>query len=138
MINNIELTKRIFNAIEKMKKNKIHDQLTDDLRPSEEMFLLKIGFLKCENIKVNDIVTSLCFAPSTVSTMLKSLEAKGYVTRCKNEDKKCEVFVQLTTKGKKLLEELVDYLGTNDAEKLIELIEKISDHFENKKGGNIC
>ena len=143
---NIQLTKRIFNAIEKMKKNKIHDRLTEDLRPSEEVFLLKIGFIKTDLIKVSDIVTTLCFAPSTVSTMLKSLEAKDYVTRCKNEDKKCEVFVKITPKGKALLEEikkshfdmvsdLVDYLGEDDANHLIVLIEKISNYFEIKKGG---
>lgn len=147
MNQNEEFTKKIFNIVGRLKRSDIMNinNSNNDLRPSEEMFLLKINMLSDNNdVKVNDLVNNLRFAPSTVSTILKTLEDNGYVVRSVNEDNRREVLVKVTSKGKNKLEttkkmhfdmvsDLITYLGENDARKLIEILEKTTCFFEMRK-----
>jgi DNA-binding MarR family transcriptional regulator len=142
-----EFTKKVFEIISRFKHADVNlmDEADNDIRPSEEMLLIKINMLSDEyNVKVNDIVNTLKFAPSTVSTILKALEDNGYVIREVNKDNRREVFVKITDKGKLRLEtakkrhfntvrELINYLGEDDATKLIEILERTAIFFEEKK-----
>ena len=149
MNRNAEFTKKIFNIIGRLKRADIMNVngSDNDIRPSEEMFLLKINMLsgnKDVSVRVNDLVNILKFAPSTVSTILKALEDTGYITRDTNKDNRREVLVKITDKGKLRLEaakkhhfdmvsNLITYLGEEDAQKLIEILEKTTCFFEDRK-----
>lgn len=146
MNKNAEFAKRIFDIIARLKRSDIHSSsdTEGDIRPSEEMFLIKIDMLSSNhNVKVNDLVNLLKFAPSTVSTILKALEDNGYIIREINKDNRREVFVYLTDKGKSRLDsakkhhfdmvsDLISYLGEDDAVKLIEILEKTTCFFEER------
>jgi len=145
MDKNIEFTKQIFDIIARLKKAGIHGGSCDnDLRPSEEMFLVKIDIMGRDSVKVNDLVNQLKLAPSTISTMLKTLEELEYIDREKNLDNGREVIVYITPKGKTRLEKakqnhfdkvrsLIVFLGEKDARKLVEILNKTVIFFESKK-----
>lgn len=117
-----------------------------ELRPSEEMFLIKIDMIKdkSKTVKVLDLVNMLNFAPSTVSTILKALEDNNYIIRNTNPDNKREVDIELTKKGNdrikllkkqhyEMIKDLREYLGPEDSEKLLDILEKTANFFEIKK-----
>lgn len=149
MNKNAEFTKKIFNIIGRLKRADIMNPNCEDsdMRPSEVMFLLKIHMLsnnKDVNVKVSDLVNILKFAPSTVSTILKALEDNGYITRDINKDNRREVLVKITDKGRIRIEaakqyhfntvsDLITHLGEEDAKKLIEILEKTTCFFEERK-----
>ena len=145
MDKNIEFTKQIFDILARLKKAGIHGgTCEEDIRPSEEMFLVKIDMMGKESVKVNDLVNKLKLAPSTISTMLKTLEEFDYIAREKNLDNGREVIVYITPKGKIRLEKakknhfdmvrsLIVYLGEKDAQKLVEILNKTVIFFENEK-----
>jgi len=147
MYKNDEVTKRLFNIIGRLKRANIHSisDVDNDIRPSEEMFLIKIDIFSLgHRVKVSDLINLLNFAPSTVSTILKVLESKGYITREINKENRREVFVEITNKGKSRLEiakkyhfdtvsDLISYLGEEDGTKLIDILEKTTCFFENRK-----
>lgn len=149
MDRNLEFTKRIFNIIDRLKHLDIMNPNSsdDDIRPSEGMFLVKIDMLSNgdgSSVKVSDLVNKVKFAPSTVSTILKVLEDKGYITRDINQENRREVLVKVTDKGKtklefskkyhfKMVSDLITYLGEDDARKLIQILERTTCFFEEKK-----
>lgn len=141
-------TKNIFDIIAKLKRvglNNYNPDHYNDIRPSEEMFLIQIEMLsKNKKIKITDIINNLKFAPSTISTFLKALEDNKYITREINNDNRREVFVIITDKGLKRItkskkshfdtvNDLINYLGKEDTEKLIAILDKTVLFLETKK-----
>lgn len=145
MDKNIYYTKQIFDIIARLKKASFHgESCNEDLRPSEEMFLFKIDMMGKDSVKVNDLVDQLKLAPSTISTMLKKLEESNYIVRKKNLDNGREVLVFITNEGKIRLEKakknhfemvksLIVFLGENDAQKMVEILNKTVMFFEKNK-----
>ena len=147
MEKNDEFTKKIFDLIARLKRTQVHPEnnSSNDLRRSEELFLINMDLLATNNsIKITDLINSLKFAPSTISTFLKSLEDSGHIIRETNRENRREVLVYITEKGQQkiaiakarhvnLIKELTTYLGTNDANKLIEILEKTVIFFEKRK-----
>lgn len=144
MDKNIEYTKQLFDIIARLKKAGFQSACDEDLRPSEEMFLVKIDMMGKDGVKINDLVNKLKLAPSTISTMLKALEELDYIAREKNLDNGREVIVYITEKGTVRLEKakqnhfdmvksLINFLGDKDAAKLVEILNKTVIFFENKK-----
>jgi DNA-binding MarR family transcriptional regulator len=151
---NEEVIKEIFSAFLKMKKF-VRDNNTlihnGDIKPSEQILLLKMSqHMKDNKIIINDIVNILELAPPTISLTLNSLEDHGYIERTLNKDNRREIFVSLTNKGKKMLDnikekhyhfisKLIDYLGEDDTKNLIFLLNKTTkflEDYENDKEGN--
>jgi DNA-binding MarR family transcriptional regulator len=147
MGDNEKLTRQLFDIIAKLKRSgsNFNNAVNDDIRPSEEMFLIKINMLSNNSkTKVSDLVNTLRFAPSTVSTILKALESNEYIIRWKDENNRREVYVSLTDKGflrlekareyhYKLVSDYISYLGYDDTMRLIEILEKTNLFFEKKK-----
>lgn len=147
MKKNDEYTKKIFDLIARLKRTQVHsdNNSNNDLRRSEELFLINIDLLSTNNaIKITDLISSLKFAPSTISTFLKSLEDSGHIIRETNKENRREVLVNITKKGQEKIEvakarhinivkELTTYLGNNDADKLIDILEKTVLFFEKRK-----
>lgn len=144
-------TEKIFATFGKFKKFMMnrHHCATElyDITPSEQMLLFRMNKWHKEKIIVTDIVNILELAPSTVSLTLNSLESKGYIKRTVNKDNRREIYVDLTDKGKKILDkvkiknrmmvkDLFDYLGEEDSEKLIDLLEKMISFLEREENNN--
>ena len=149
-----QYTEKIFASLDKLKKFMIHihrhlhnhyrDDKMVDITPSEQMLLFKMTRWHEKKIIVTDIVNILELAPSTVSLTLNSLEEKGYVERTVNKENRREIYVSLTHKGQKILEKikannrhliknLFDYLGDEDSEKLLDLLEKMVSFLEKEE-----
>lgn len=144
MDKNVVYAKQILEVMSRFKKNDEGPKCIKDLRPSEEMFLVKLDMMDCNDIKVSDIITKFNLAPSTVSTVLRTLEDQEYITRDKSDDSKREVVVNISPKGKhilknakeqhlELMSSLIGYIGEDDAQKLIEILSKINLFFEDRK-----
>ena len=92
-------------------------------------------------VKVSDIGKSLHVAMPSVTQLVKSLEAGGYVVRERDEKDRRVVRVILTAKGEtamrkakarfhRIFEDLAEYLGDKDSVKLAELLTKVSSFFD--------
>lgn len=87
-------------------------------------------------LKVSEISRLLGFSPPTITQLINSLEAKGMVERHADPADRRVVRVKLTESGKELtrkaeqyrdaaLDELVQYLGEQEAKQLTELLVKV-------------
>lgn len=113
-----------------------------------------------ECVRPNHIAHMASTTPSSLSQMLKSLEAKGYVTRERISGREGAdsrgVRLQLTDEGARLaregdavrdgyLKELFDYLGEDDVRSFVRVVERMVAFFEDgedgrdgRKGGLTC
>ena len=69
-----------------------------------------------ENVHPSDLASYLKVTRPNIATNLKSLEQKGYITRQINKDNRRQIYVNLTTKGKKfysICQLQLDYLFTS-------------------------
>lgn len=93
------------------------------------------------DVSANAIAKSLNITPGTLTTAIKKLEKKGYVTRNQDELDKRKVNLMLTKKGetvnkkhevfhKEMVEEIVKDLSINDEIILLEMLQKTLKYFE--------
>ncbi|MDP4177987.1 MAG: MarR family transcriptional regulator [Bacillota bacterium] len=111
------------------------------------LFYLKKGAKEGEDgIKVSDISNRMSIASPSVTQMINGLEENGYVERSMDKDDRRVVRIKLTAKGEDIivkaeeifeneLNRLVEYLGENKSNELIELMSLVSLYFQknNKK-----
>jgi DNA-binding MarR family transcriptional regulator len=90
-------------------------------------------------LKTSEISGILRLAPPTVTPLINSLEEAGYIERLQDKSDRRVVLIKTTPKGDKLVEQakeevteaidkLVEYLGEDDSNEMVRLLEK-SYHF---------
>lgn len=135
-----ELKQRLFAATRRMHKSRSHPPLPEGITPTEGFVLMSISQLMSDGKRVRsgDIAKRGHSTPSATSQALKSLEEKGFITRHRDEGDSRGVTVQLTELGWKYeqmnrrmhdcrLEELLEYLGEDDAREFARITERVSD-----------
>lgn len=113
------------------------------------LFYLKKGAKEGEDgIKVSDISNKMNIASPSVTQIINGLEENGYVGRSMDKGDRRVVRIKLTAKGEdiilkaeeifeNLLNGLVEYLGEDKSNELIELMSLASLYFqENNKKNN--
>jgi len=109
--------------------------------PSETHAIIAIDMGRkagIQPVQPHVIAKGLHQTPSAVSQTLKGLEEKGYLRRGRVSDDSRAVSLELTDSGRLLVQEanrmlegqladLLDYLGREDAEHLLDTLEKILD-----------
>lgn len=120
----------------------------EGLKPSEIAVLLNIKKTvkpKSPGVKVSDISHSLQVAAPTITQLINSLEADGFVERTMDKADRRAVRVNITTKGEGAIDEasksfsvffngLVEHLGEVKSNELAELLSEVFVYFnENSK-----
>ena len=134
------LRRRLFNAAARMRKQRQEPPTPKGITPAEMYAMMAVSRLEGEGRKVRsgDIAKCGQATPSAVSQTLKSLEEKGLITRQRDKGDSRAVTVHLTedgrafsARGRELHEQMIDevltYLGPEDAEHLVRIVERLVD-----------
>ena len=98
-------------------------------------------------IKVSDISSALHVAAPTITQLINSLDANGYVERATDKEDRRAVRIRLTDKGEQAMMKasesfsesfngLVDYLGEEKGNELAELLSMVFTYFDEQKKDN--
>lgn len=134
------LHRRLFDAAARMRKQRKEPPAPEGVTPAEMYAIMAVSRLEGEGRKVRsgDIAKCGQATPSAVSQTLKSLEEKGLITRQRDKGDSRAVTVHLTedgcafsARGRELHEQMIDevltYLGPEDAEHLVRIVERLAD-----------
>ncbi|WP_343253462.1 MarR family winged helix-turn-helix transcriptional regulator [Ligaoa zhengdingensis] len=91
-------------------------------------------------MRATDIAQALNVAAPTITPVLNRLQAKGFVSRGNDERDRRIIMVSLTKHGEEVLHQcmehhrgevrgLVDYLGEQEAQNLLRIMEKVKDYY---------
>ena len=134
------LRRRLFDAAARMRKQRQEPPTPKGITPAEMYAMMAVSRREGEGRKVRsgDIAKCGQATPSAVSQTLKSLEEKGLITRQRDKGDSRAVTVHLTedgrafsARGRELHEQMIDevltYLGPEDAEHLGRIVERLVD-----------
>ncbi|KGK90251.1 MarR family winged helix-turn-helix transcriptional regulator [Clostridium sp. HMP27] len=139
---NIDIRKFIdtFEALARIER---HNQTIMGIKKSEARVLLCIDFLskekKCK-VNISEISKNLSITSPSTTEFVKNLTNKGYIERHINQNDKRVIEITLTDEGKKIVQDLKKYfnslfsgiierLGIEQSELLIELLDKVNIYF---------
>ncbi|MGN2370815.1 winged helix-turn-helix transcriptional regulator [Clostridium botulinum] len=139
---NIDI-KKFVETFENLTRLQKHNQNLMGIKKSEARVLLCIEHLSQEkdcNISVSSISKNLSIASPTATELIKNLTDKGYIERHINKNDKRFVEITLTNSGKKIVHKITEYydtlfsglvekLGKQQSELLIELLSKVNIYF---------
>lgn len=83
---------------------RLYQPYFDKLDITYPQYLVFLLLWEKDNRNVSDISHCLYLESSTLTPLLKRMEAKGYIKRSRSAQDERSVFIQLTAKGKKLEE----------------------------------
>lgn len=83
---------------------RLYQPFFDKLDITYPQYLVFLLLWEKDNRNVSDISHCLYLESSTLTPLLKRMEAKGYIKRKRSAEDERSVFIQLTAKGKKLEE----------------------------------
>lgn len=134
------LRRRLFDAAARMRKQRQEPPTPKGITPAEMYAIMAVSRLEGEGRKVRsgDIAKCGQATPSAVSQTLKSLEEKGLITRQRDKGDSRAVTVHLTENGRafsargrelheQMIDEVLTYLGPEDAEHLVRIVERLVD-----------
>lgn len=115
----------------------------DGVKGRDFMFLAGVNNLtsKGEAVKMSDVAEFFQITPAAVSQIIRRLEDAGFVERTMTKEDRRSVFVSITKEGKEALandssaketkmQGLLRYLGDDDSDELLRLMERVLDYFE--------
>jgi DNA-binding MarR family transcriptional regulator len=79
--------------------NRIYKPMLDDMGITYPQYLALNALWECDDLTVSGIAARLALDPSTVTPLVKRLEAAGFVTRRRDPDDERQVRVTLTEVG---------------------------------------
>jgi len=138
-----EMKQRVFALMRRFKQEHYLPLITlDGVTQSEIQGIIAIDMSRKAGIhpvQPHIIAKGLHQTPSAVSQTLKNLEEKGYLVRKRESDDSRAVSLELTSAGVSVAQEvnarlegqlgdLLDYLGQEDANHLLDTLEKILDY----------
>ena len=134
------LRRRLFDAAARMRKQRQEPPTPKGITPAEMYAIMAVSRLEGEGRKVRsgDIAKCGQATPSAVSQTLKSLEEKGLIKRQRDKGDSRAVTVHLTENGRafsargrelheQMIDEVLTYLGPEDAEHLVRIVERLVD-----------
>ena len=133
-----ELTYKLLNSIRKFQKKQFLKTLKLDRFNTNEIMILHMiyTFAKEEdNIQLQKVRDMLGLAPSTITSIITSLEEKELIERIIDKNDRRNICLNVTDKGNKAIKDIdtnlaklitsyVNYMGEEDIKKFIELIDK--------------
>jgi DNA-binding MarR family transcriptional regulator len=111
--------------------NRFYNSLLEPLGLTYPQYLVMVALWRQDNQTVNGLGEKVFLESSTLTPLLKRLEAMGHLKRTRNSKDERQVVLMLTKSGRDLKNEaqsipgcIVDALG-NDVEELTELRDKL-------------
>lgn len=143
-----EIIQNLFNAFDQFNKLDWNQSPVAGLKRSEVFTLFSIKRImdsKSSSVKITDISKSLGVAPPTITQLITGLKQKGYVERSINTNDRRSVQIVLTEKGwhaidkasnvfNKYFEGVVEYLGEEKSNELVNLLVMVFNYFKNIDG----
>lgn len=148
---NEELVYELLEAFSNLKRTNLNYMFPKDgLSHNERMILFIIHNLsKGDRISLSIIRDKIKLAPSTITPIISSLEKRGFIERKIDENDRRNIYIFLSSNGKKFTEkvdnelknmlyEYIKYMGKNDTNEIIRLIKKTREFKVLKKGDIKC
>lgn len=140
---NIDVDKFI-NTFENLARIERHNQTIMGVKKSEARILLCIDVLSKKNectVNISQISKKLLITPPSATEFVKNLINKGYLEKHINPNDKRSISISLTDNGQKLVDSLTQYfnslfsgiiekLGVEQSNLLIELLDKVNSYFD--------
>ncbi|MFT4117128.1 MarR family winged helix-turn-helix transcriptional regulator [Bradyrhizobium sp.] len=82
--------------------NRLYKPMLDELGVTYPQYLVLSALWERDGQTISEIAERLALEPSTITPLMKRLEAARFVTRQRNPDDERQVHVHLTDKGRKL------------------------------------
>jgi DNA-binding MarR family transcriptional regulator len=141
------IVQKLMRSFTQFNKSSWHQRTVAGCKPSEIRVLFCIrGAMKpgASEIKVSEISKLLYVTSPTVTQLLKGLETQGLIERHVDPVDRRSVGVTLTEKGEKVtqqamesvarsLQGLIEYLGEEDSNRLVELLSKVFRYFDQQE-----
>lgn len=83
---------------------KLYRPLLDELNLTYTQYIAMLVFLEHKKLNVKELGEKLCLDSGTLTPVLKSLEAKGYVRRYRSTEDERVLFIEVTEAGDALKE----------------------------------
>ena len=139
---NIDI-KKFVDTFEDLARVERHHQTILGIKKSEARVLLCIEYLSKEKeckVNISEISKNLSITSPSTTEFVKNLTNKGYIERHVNQNDKRVIEIMLTDEGENIVRDLKKYfnslfsgiierLGTEQSELLIELLGKVNIYF---------
>ena len=108
--------------------------LLDEINLTYTQYIVMMFFWEKKESNVKELGDALLLDSSTLTPLLKKLEAKGYIERVRSKEDERNLVVSLTKEGEKLKEKAIDIpekigkclkLSEEDAKSLYSLVYKV-------------
>jgi DNA-binding MarR family transcriptional regulator len=140
------IAEELARAISKFRKFSLAEKMYPDINFSEYKLLRAIrNFMKLHpgGIKVSELSKDLQVTPARATHMINPLEKEGFIERFSHSGDRRIVLVKPTAKGIEITEKieegmlkkfagLVNHLGEDDSRKLIDLLTRTQDFFDER------
>ena len=83
---------------------KLYRPLLDELNLTYTQYIAMVVFWEYKKLNVKELGEKLCLDSGTLTPVLKSLEAKGYVRRYRSTEDERVLFIEVTESGEALKE----------------------------------
>lgn len=146
-MDNNQLVFELMNAFRRVNKLRKKQGERFGIKKSEFIFLSTLveNIKDREGIKVSDISSILEITPAAATHMINSLEELDLLERTEHPTDRRIVLIHPTKKGYELIEKmheyffedtknLIEFIGKENAIKLIELLNQVSDYYKQKHG----
>lgn len=97
--------------------------LLDELDLTYTQYITMMVLWENESMNVKELGSKLYLDSGTLTPLLKKLEAKGYITRCRCKEDERNLIIQITKKGDALKEKAIHIPG-NMTEKWLNISEE--------------
>lgn len=138
-----QLANRLMEVFGQFKRVHMRQSPVAGLTQGEVMLLIRINKLhKCaeQGLKVSDISNSMRVAPPSITQLINTLEAGGYVERNMDRSDRRAVRVRLTQKGEEVVQKaneafsrmirgLIEHLGEEKSKEFIDIMEQVYVYF---------
>ena len=115
------LRDELYNLLAELLNRKINRTVQDSIRG--EYGVLRYLMYVHDNVSAGVLTEQLHVVPGRMTDILKSLEGKGFIKRCRDEEDKRKVNVCITEEGKIEAKEKRNYI-TNEYEGLFQILGK--------------
>jgi DNA-binding MarR family transcriptional regulator len=147
-----QLANRLMEVFAQFKRLHMKHSPIDGLTPGEVMLLIRLSKLtrqEEQGMKVSDLSFHMRVMPPSITQLINTLEAGGYVERSMDRSDRRAVRVKLTKKGQEVVARanevfsrrisgLIEYLGEEKSKELIDIMEKVYGYFQGISDNSDC
>ena len=141
-MNNSDLSNEFLQLLFDVAKNRVQKKVLNHMSGGN-LILAYLLRNEANDITPGIISNDLHVSTARVATALNMLESKGYIERLVDPSDKRSFLIKYTKAGKKIallhkdkimqgINEMFEYLGTNDSEHFIRIFSKMRDFMEDK------